>query len=73
MRAEAFYPLRPDDRIRVVNARGKVSPRGGLGIAEGFQRHLLEEEGVSFDTRGRIDLERFGWDPVGTLPVRSVR
>lgn len=48
---------------RVVNAQGKVSSRGGLGWEEGYQRHLLEEEGVVFDAHGRIDLERFGWDP----------
>ncbi len=48
---------------RVINARGEVSPRGGLGLEEGFQRHLLEEEAVRFDARGRIDLDRFGWEP----------
>ncbi len=48
---------------RVINAGGRVSPRGGLGVEEGFQRHLLEEEGVVFSASGRIDLERFGWDP----------
>jgi methylated-DNA-protein-cysteine methyltransferase related protein len=48
---------------RVINARGEVSPRGGLGIEEGFQRHLLEREAVRFDARGRIDLDRFGWEP----------
>jgi methylated-DNA-protein-cysteine methyltransferase-like protein len=56
---------------RVINARGEVSPRGGqggLGIREGFQRHLLEEEGVSFNERGRIDLDRFGWDPLEKPP-----
>lgn len=48
---------------RVINAGGKVSSRGGLGVEEGYQRHLLEEEGVVFDAHGRTDLERFGWDP----------
>ena len=48
---------------RVINAGGRVSSRGGLGVEEGYQRHLLEEEGVVFDSRGRVDLERFGWDP----------
>lgn len=48
---------------RVINAKGEVSPRGGLGIEEGLQRHLLEEEGVVFDHRGRIDLDHYGWDP----------
>ena len=31
-----------------------------LGYEE-LQRTLLEAEGVDFDGRGRIDLERFGW------------
>jgi methylated-DNA-protein-cysteine methyltransferase related protein len=47
---------------RVINARGEVSPRG-IGLEAGLQRHLLQEEGVVFDGRGRIDLDRFGWDP----------
>jgi len=48
---------------RVINARGEISPRSEAGWAVGWQRHLLEEEGVAFDARGRIDLARFGWDP----------
>ncbi|HEX5758813.1 MAG TPA: MGMT family protein [Thermoanaerobaculia bacterium] len=48
---------------RVLNARGEVSPRSGAGWAEGYQRHLLEEEGVAFDPRGRVDLARFRWEP----------
>jgi methylated-DNA-protein-cysteine methyltransferase-like protein len=48
---------------RVINAGGRVSPRGDLGVREGYQRHLLEEEGVVFSSSGRVDLERFGWDP----------
>lgn len=49
---------------RVVNARGEVSPRAGdPGLAQGYQRHLLEEEGVVFDHHGRIDLGRFQWEP----------
>ena len=47
---------------RVINARGEVSPRSHGGW-EGYQRHLLEEEGVEFDERGRIDLKRFRWEP----------
>lgn len=48
---------------RVINAGGKVSRRPGLGVEEGYQRHLLEEEGIVFNASGRIDLDRFGWDP----------
>ena len=57
---------------RVINAQGTVSRRSGLGVEEGFQRHLLEEEGVRFDARGRIDLERFRWDPDAELPGRRI-
>lgn len=46
---------------RVVNARGEVSRRSGGHTFEQIQRVLLEDEGVLFDPRGRIDLERFGW------------
>jgi len=44
---------------RVVNAQGGLSPRRGGG--EFLQRQLLEQEGVEFDAKGRIDLKRFGW------------
>ena len=49
---------------RVVNARGEVSERG-LDPLESTdrQRLLLEEEGIVFDRRGRIDLNRFAWAP----------
>jgi len=66
------YAMRtlPDDSTvpwqRVINARGEVSRRAGedgLGPSQGFQRHLLEEEGVLFDATGQVDLERYGWTP----------
>lgn len=55
---------------RVINAQGTVSHRSGLGVEEGYQRHLLEEEGVQFNSHGRIDLERYRWDPDEALPRR---
>jgi methylated-DNA-protein-cysteine methyltransferase related protein len=48
---------------RVLGAR----PRGHAAISlldpvgAAVQRRLLEEEGVAFDERGRIDLARYGW------------
>ena len=45
---------------RVINAKGKVSVHGD-GIGNAIQRHILEQEGVVFDTDGRVDFERFGW------------
>ena len=47
---------------RVINAKGEVSARSEPGF-EGYQRHLLEEEGVELDHRGRVDLRRFRWEP----------
>lgn len=46
---------------RVINARGEISPRSEPGPHEGYQRFLLEEEGVEFDAAGRVDLRRFRW------------
>lgn len=45
---------------RVVNAAGRISPRGLDGSDE-LQRVLLEAEGVVFSASGRIDLRQFGW------------
>jgi len=42
---------------RIVNAQGKISPRPGAET----QKKLLEQEGVVFDSRQKIDLSRFGW------------
>jgi methylated-DNA-protein-cysteine methyltransferase-like protein len=47
---------------RVINAQGKISLRAFAG-SEAVQRKLLEREGVRFDARARVDLERFGWRP----------
>jgi methylated-DNA-protein-cysteine methyltransferase-like protein len=49
---------------RVVNAQGTISHRADPDD-EIRQRRLLEAEGVRFDPRGRIPLERYGWKPRG--------
>ena len=49
---------------RVVNAQGRISARSGGSPADMIQRLRLEEEGVCFDERGRIPLDRFQWRPV---------
>ncbi len=65
---QAGYALHalPDDSgvpwHRVINARGEVSLRAEPGW-EGLQRAMLEAEGVEFDGRGRVDLERYRWEP----------
>ena len=57
---------------RVVNARGAISlpPGGGADVT---QRLRLEREGVRFDARGRIDLERYGWRPAARAALRPAR
>jgi methylated-DNA-protein-cysteine methyltransferase-like protein len=53
----------PDDVPwqRVINSQGKISPRPGFGVV--VQRKLLEDEGVTFDDRDRVDLQALGWQP----------
>lgn len=47
---------------RVINARGEISLRARSGYPE-RQRVLLETEGIRFDSKGRVDLARFRWQP----------
>ncbi len=51
---------------RVLNSKGEISLRPGADQ----QRRLLEEEGVVFDGRGRVDLARFGWQ-AGPTPEQD--
>ncbi len=46
---------------RVVNAQGRISPRGDSDDV-GEQRLLLEDEGVVFGPGGRLDLRLYGWE-----------
>ena len=46
---------------RVINSKGRISPRAG-GDGDLIQRAMLEEEGVLFDAEGRVDMNRYGWD-----------
>lgn len=61
----ALAALAPDSTVpwqRVVNASGRVSPRGDPDYAE-IQRLRLEAEEVEFGLLGVIDLERYRWRP----------
>lgn len=46
---------------RVVNAKGEVSYSPSRNGGDTLQRHLLEKEGLKFDRRDRLDLERCRW------------
>ena len=60
----ALHALRDEETPwhRVINAGGAVSVRSTPGW-DGRQRALLEAEGVEFSGGGRVNLERFRWDP----------
>jgi methylated-DNA-protein-cysteine methyltransferase related protein len=51
---------------RVINSQGKISLRKGGGPE--IQQQLLEDEGVEFDDRQRVDLARFGWTGPQGIP-----
>jgi methylated-DNA-protein-cysteine methyltransferase-like protein len=50
----------PDDVPwqRVINSKGEISEREGAER----QRLLLEQEGIQFDAKHRIDLKKYGWN-----------
>src|SRR5688572_32417922 len=53
----------PDDVPwqRVINSKGEISERAGAER----QRLFLEQEGVQFDAKNRIDLKKYGWNGQG--------
>jgi methylated-DNA-protein-cysteine methyltransferase-like protein len=56
---------------RVLGSRSRN--KAGISIKDpvggGIQRMMLEAEGVEFDERGNVSLERFGW--FRSTPVRA--
>ena len=44
---------------RVVNREGRTAPAFAFG-GDSVQRQLLEEEGIRFESDGRIDLKKYG-------------
>jgi methylated-DNA-protein-cysteine methyltransferase-like protein len=44
--------------------RARIAILDPVGAA--MQRAMLEDEGVTLDARGRIDLARYGWRPTGS-------
>jgi len=46
---------------RVINAQGKISPRQD-GEGNVLQRDLLQAEGLYFDQKGKINMEKHNWN-----------
>ena len=53
---------------RVINSKGEISQRSGAEK----QRMLLEQEGIQFDAKGRVDLKKYAWKGQdGEPPLQS--
>ncbi len=64
----ALHQLPPGSHVpwqRVINAQGKISPRGAGDVLHepSVQQILLKQEGIEFDRQGKIDLDRYLWEP----------
>lgn len=46
---------------RIINSKGEISLRTSSD-GHNYQRILLEEEGIEFDLKGKVDLNRYGWN-----------
>ncbi len=47
---------------RVINSKGRISTDCGEHSPD-LQRRLLEHEGIEFDARGYVDVDRYQWRP----------
>lgn len=60
---QALRALPKDSKLpwfRVINSSGRISLPPGSGYE--VQRERLEQEGVEFNLKGRVNLRRFGWN-----------
>lgn len=57
---------------RVVNAQGGCSTRG-LVLPHDKQQRMLEAEGVTFNERGRCELQKYLWIPAEPKGQRKTR
>ena len=48
---------------RVINAKGEVSHSSLRKGSDYLQKHLLEEEGIIFNAKDKVDLHQYRWQP----------
>ena len=48
---------------RVINSKGTISYSPTRGEHDSLQKKMLEQEGILFDTNGRVNFEKFLWQP----------
>jgi methylated-DNA-protein-cysteine methyltransferase-like protein len=66
----ALYRIAPDSDIpwqRVINAKGEVSESPVRYGSDQIQKVLLEQEGIKFDSNGKIRFDHYGWRPNASL------
>jgi methylated-DNA-protein-cysteine methyltransferase related protein len=62
----ALFKVDINDNIpwhRVINSKGEVSYSSLRRGGDYLQKHLLEKEGIKFDSQGKINLSRYQWQP----------
>ena len=48
---------------RVINAKGEISYSSLRRGGDYLQKHLLEKEGIEFNSQGKINLSKYRWQP----------
>lgn len=56
---------------RVINAKGEISESPFRYGSDHLQRSLLEQEGIQFTPKGKINLREYRWQP--NLPAEHPR
>ncbi|MGD1909033.1 MAG: MGMT family protein [Leptolyngbyaceae cyanobacterium] len=62
----ALYRVAEVDEVpwqRVINAKGEVSHALSRNGSDYLQKVLLEDEGVVFTAKGKVDLATYRWQP----------
>lgn len=57
---------------RVINSKGELTGSWAFGSPD-LMRQLLENEGIVFSVDGRVDLKRYGWEPVRDLSEEELQ
>ncbi len=57
---------------RVINSKGELSGSWAFGSPD-LMRQLLENEGIIFSAEGRVDLKRYGWEPLRDLSEEELQ
>ncbi|MDY6899808.1 MAG: MGMT family protein [Cyanobacteriota bacterium] len=48
---------------RVINAKGEISYSNLREGGDHLQKQLLEQEGVEFNSAGKVNLSKYQWEP----------